>query len=66
MITDYYAMRGAVYHEIAQHCSEEFFKKYGEDMYVCYRHEYEPYFGERAFGFIKNMVQEFKDMHGED
>ena len=63
---DYYAMRTAVFHEIRQYCSAEFFMKYGDKIYKCYRKEYEPYFGERAFGYIKEIVQEFKDMFGEE
>ena len=63
---DFYAMKIAVLHEIRQHCSADFFMKYGDKMYKCYRKEYEPYFGENAFGYIKEIVQEFKDLFGEE
>ena len=63
---DYYAMRGAVIHEMKQYCSEEFFKNHYEQMYLCYRIEYEPYFDERAFGMIKEIVRNFQEMYGEE
>ena len=63
---DFYAMKIAVLHEIRQHCSANFFMKYGDKMYKCYRKEYERYFVERAFGYIKEIVQEFKDLFREE
>ena len=62
----YYAMRVAVAHEIKQYCSEEFFKKHFEEIYRCYRLEYEPYFDDRAFGMIKEIVKNFQEMYGEE
>lgn len=62
----YYASKDAVMHEISRHCSDNFFKKYFKEMYLCYREEYEPYFGECAFDDIKRIVQEFKDFFGEE
>lgn len=62
----FYAMKSAVLHEIRQHCSADFFMKHGDQIYKCYRKEYEPYFGERAFGYIKEIVQNFKDFWGEE
>ena len=62
----YYAMRGAVIHEMKQHCSEEFLKNHYEEMYLCYRLEYESLFGKRAFGMIKEIVKNFQEMYGEE
>lgn len=65
-MSSYYAKRGEVIHEIKRHCSEEFFKKHFEKLYLCYRLEYEPLFGERAFGMIKEIVKNVQEMYGEE
>jgi hypothetical protein len=66
MLSTYYAPRGVVMHEIRRYCSDNFLKKHFEEMYFCYRRDYEPLFGERAFGDIKDIVEDFKAFYGED
>ena len=66
MLSTYYASKAEVYLEIRRHCSKEFFNKYSDKIYFCYRKEYEPLFGKRAFNDIKKIVQEFKDFFGEE
>ena len=54
-----------VLHEIARYCSQEFFVKYSEQIYRCYRREYEVFFDD-AFDFIGTLVEQFKDFYGEE
>ena len=62
----YYAEPFEVYREIRRHCSENFYKKYSEKIYRCYREEYEPLFGKDAIKDIKRIVEEFRDFFGEE
>lgn len=66
MLSTYYAPRNIVMYEISRYCSDDFFKKHSEEIYLCYRREYEPYLGEHAFDDIKNIVEKFKDFWGEE
>jgi hypothetical protein len=66
MLSTYYALKSAVMHEISRYCSDNFLKKHFEEMYLCYRKEYEPLFGERAFDDIKDIVEDFKAFYGEE
>ena len=66
MLSTYYASEAEVFQEIRRHCSESFYKRRAVQIYRCYRREYEPFFGKRAFNDIKKIVQDFKDFYGEE